>query len=386
MDKVTQPPTLISLPAELLQCIAVACSIPRSRYLLQPPTSITTPSAASSINGVDETGTQVEGTVIISSVNVDKLPTPILSLQDVIFLSSACKKLRSILTDPNFGARYLTRDVASLTVSVTIRTPVSSFDTFDYGILLPPKELFEQEASPLDKLHQSLHRRMPCPLERLFNLVVYFYIREHIRPQGLIHLLRLFMKRRLPKPATCTALSRTDLSLFDANESAVFKVNNFHRANCKLCGTAKVAGICAHVDKNFRVFLQSWLDSRTIISDDGLRVIINLMHVPPADAGALWHMMGDPSTPATSDSEGECGDEPSSFPVQSNRAIAYVPKVLRSHKGIWNPPSAVVEVTREQRRIPFMGKHLKTVDTGKHRDSVSSNPPVRRTPIYNPWQ
>ncbi|KAJ3209456.1 hypothetical protein HDU67_006185 [Dinochytrium kinnereticum] len=414
--------SLALLPPELIHCIAGASSVPRSRFLTPPRRP--TPEDLSDADGDNNP----EGRTVVAGVDVDTIPTPILSLQDIRLLSSTCRRLRSCLTDPLFGAWYLSRDAASLVVSITIRTPVSSFDVFDYGILLPPKETSADRTSESPSL-DSFQSRPEAPSsdsasikQAMMPRGVFLHQRAHPAtgpdpPSSVVHEIWMrasgavdVVRRRLPKTANCNALAKADQSLFETDPPSVCFVNNYHRSNCRLCGIARVSGICAHVDKNYRVFLQTWLDSHTITLDDGLKVIINLMHVPPADAGTLWRMMGDPSTPSTSDSEAEVTDMmdelSASSPIgpKGSRIPPSVPRILRDHKGVWNPPSALVEVTRygisvgrhvgsaverffgmgEKDHDAPLGAHQSRVGHG--RVDISANPPVRRVPIYNPWQ
>ncbi|KAJ3190669.1 hypothetical protein HK101_008493 [Irineochytrium annulatum] len=64
-------------------------------------------------------------------------------------------------------------------------------------------------------------------------------------------------------------------------------------SDCIMVTDEHLKSLFAHVDKNYRVFHQSWLDSQTLYHTDGLRVTLNTMHVAPADA---WRMHRDRSS------------------------------------------------------------------------------------------
>ncbi|KAJ3099757.1 hypothetical protein HDU97_002783 [Phlyctochytrium planicorne] len=247
---------LTSLPVEIIQAIALAF-VPLRR--IRNPTTVLPNWIGRIPNSEESLRRKVPKQILEEEANATEFtvshspPSPgstVLSLQDILILSSTCRKLRACLIEPQFGARFLSLDASSLTVSVTIRTPVSPFDVFDYGLLLPPAPTDPKEAPILADalrprgvfLHQQGHPSTgPDPP---FSIIHEIWIQN----SGAVDIVR----RRLPTPAICNALEDEDLSLFDRDDGAVRYVGSKHRKTCVLCGSINALGVCAHVDKNFR--------------------------------------------------------------------------------------------------------------------------------------
>ncbi|KAJ3110266.1 hypothetical protein HDU96_006769 [Phlyctochytrium bullatum] len=238
-----------------------------------------------------------------------KKPVPILAFQDIVILSSTCRRLREALRDANLGKRYLAADAASVQIQVSIKVPVSPYDVFDYGYLVdpsPPAPLSDPTATPDSPvrrvspvteipprgvfLHHLSHAIGPHPISVLHEVWV--------RPSGVVEVLR----RRLPSAVACVAWEKLEtweklegLKVAGNGPSRVAWVSDTHRETCGLCGAAPVAGVRAHVDKNYRVFMRTWLDSHTLLLPGGLKVTLDLVHESPADAEFLWNASGDPN-------------------------------------------------------------------------------------------
>ncbi|KAI8590612.1 hypothetical protein BDZ88DRAFT_414272 [Geranomyces variabilis] len=220
---------------------------------------------------------------------LDGLPTELypqiaihLSLFDVLNMTRLTRRIRSSLRNAAFGKRFLKQDAVNLQFEVVLATPVSGLDTFELGI---------SDKQPPDTLHSTAH----AGAQSLLTERTYFLRRQsgdsgdahyfRVSPSGSFRCWSESLPNGLPKCTSTPALNHSG-----GLSKVIEVVQAEHRAVCPLCRHTRAEKIVCWVDKQYRVFFQSWTDSYVL----GERETMQISVIHQEDASSLWQEADGP--------------------------------------------------------------------------------------------
>ncbi|KAJ3178793.1 hypothetical protein HDU87_003348 [Geranomyces variabilis] len=204
-----------------------------------------------------------------------------LSLFNVLSLTCLTRRIRYSLRNPAFGKRFLEQDAVNLHFEVVLATPVSGLDTFELGI---------SDKQPPDALQCTSHAAQSLLTERTYFLrrqsgesgdAHYF----RVSPSGSFRTWSESLPNGLPK---CT--STPTLNHSGGLSKVIEIVTAEHRAECAPCRHTRAEKIVWWVDKQYRVFFQSWTDSYVF----GERETMQISVIHQEDASSLWQEADGP--------------------------------------------------------------------------------------------
>ncbi|KAI8908734.1 hypothetical protein DFJ77DRAFT_473138 [Powellomyces hirtus] len=215
-----------------------------------------------------------------SSASLQSLPSELysqiamyLSLFDVLNLTRITRRIRSSLRTPAFGKAFLEKDESNLSFEMVLSMPVSGLDKFDLGVV----------AESFTSRKEQHTEAPPEPTHATLRSTTYF-IHHRTADTSDIHFLEVsptgsfkLWSKPLPISLTCS-LSPTLGPVNGGFSEEKVDIPVSHRETCSFCSRVKTGKICFSVDKQYRVFFQSWVDSYVFNEKDRATVRFAVVH------------------------------------------------------------------------------------------------------------
>ncbi|KAL2918293.1 hypothetical protein HK105_202220 [Polyrhizophydium stewartii] len=256
-----------------------------------------------------------------------------LALPDVQWLAATCRSLRSSLRDPHVGKRVLQRQASALSGAVTIQTSISGLDQLEFGVDARGGVLLLHQRPDLDTSVYRIGVKLSGRVE-----VVWSELGPNERCIGG---LRTHHRRgRATSASTSASASASasapgeprgayaaapaddpyDRGTFGASDGVLdghlgadgtrrslpshvltphrggIPVPREHAQSCPRCGKVGLVRLGPKVNKNYRVFYQTWRDAFNFELQFGSSLLVEIVH----DGNH-----GDSTAPGT---DGQCED------------------------------------------------------------------------------
>ncbi|KAI9339307.1 hypothetical protein BDR26DRAFT_862206 [Obelidium mucronatum] len=181
---------------------------------------------------------------------------PQISLLDIRTVSQTSRRMREIVANPSFGARFFAMDTPSLSLDISLETDISTFDVLYYGIShreeneLLPYTVFLVHVMPESQQVQLLKWKLSTS-----GRLQYSKENKKTGNDGL-WICNLWQKT----PNGIASSSPTGRKA-TVNGHLAARVSATHLSKCTVCSSVNAQWTFEPIDKNYRVFLKSWSDS-----------------------------------------------------------------------------------------------------------------------------
>ena len=242
---------------------------------------------------------------------------PILSIFDIVYLSSTCKLFRDTLKNNRFGAKFLSLDAPSLTAHLEIHTQITPLDSYDSGISVGSSALFDDRSmmrmpvqphfdkSPRIVLH---HQRKGMPswsilYEAEVDVTGKVFVRVRRIPAATTTSSSLLGEpAHTLRPRVCnlweaieTDQNKEDAYVLESTPGPlgftrrVAIIRESHKETCSVCGPLRFELQNEVIEKGYRVFNQNWSDEIPIVLPLGQTVMLTLSHRALLSHEADWN-------------------------------------------------------------------------------------------------